>query len=98
MGNSESSPDDAYETSSRQPSAAVYGGYPADVGYRPRSPEHATSSMQANTQHHTSSHTRTSANTNYRKKQHSAYIPDNFNSLDEVPFFAHIFLWLSLPN
>lgn len=85
MGNTESSPDDANESSSRQP-ASAYGGYPVETGYRPQSPEHATSSTQTNYQHHThtSSHARTSMSTNYRKKQHSAYIADNFNSLDEV--------------
>ncbi|KAH6765479.1 Copine phospholipid-binding family [Perilla frutescens var. hirtella] len=72
------------EDSARQP--APYGGYPVETGYRPQSPEHAaTSSTQTNYQHHTPSHARTSMNTNsYRKKQHSAYIADNFDSLDEV--------------
>lgn len=85
MGNAESSPGDAYESSSRQP-ASAYEGYPVETGYRPQSPEHATSSTQTNYQHHThtSSHATTSTSTNYRKKKHSAYIADNFNSLDEV--------------
>lgn len=99
MGNTESSPDDAYESSSRQP-ASAYGGYPVETGYRPQSPEHATSSTQTNNQHHThtSSHARTSMSTNYRKKQHSAYIADKFNSLDEVsfPLTVVLLLWLNV--
>ncbi|XP_057770161.1 E3 ubiquitin-protein ligase RGLG3 [Salvia miltiorrhiza] len=82
MGNSESSPEDEYENFSRQP--AVHGGYTVDAGYRPQSPEHATSSTPSSYQHHIPSDTTTSTSTSYRKKQHSAYIADNFNSLDEV--------------
>lgn len=86
MGNSESSPDDAYENFPRQP--PPHDGFPVETVYRPQSPEHATSSTQTSYQHHASSHARSSTNTtNYRKKQHSAYIADNFNSLDEVYFF-----------
>ncbi|KAL1538989.1 E3 ubiquitin-protein ligase rglg3 [Salvia divinorum] len=82
MGNSESLPDD-YDNFSRQP--AEHGGYTVETGYRPQSPEHAKSSTQTSYQHHTSLDTRNSMETsNYRKKQHSAYIADNFNSLDEV--------------
>lgn len=99
MGNSESSPDNAYENFSRQP--AAYREYSVDTGYQPQSPEHARSSTHTNYQDHPSSHARssqhtnyqdhtpshagTSVNTNYRKKQHATYIADNFNSLDEVP-------------
>ncbi|KAK6150771.1 hypothetical protein DH2020_015703 [Rehmannia glutinosa] len=75
MGNSESSPDDTYDNFSRQPAA---------YGYRPQSPEHSRSSTHANHQHHPPAPATTSANTNYRKKQHSSYIADNFHSLDEV--------------
>lgn len=89
MGNSESSPDDAYENFPRQPPPPPsHGGFPVETGYRPQSPEHASSSTPTNYQPHVPSHARTSMNTtNYRKKQHSAYIADNFNSLDEVYFF-----------
>lgn len=98
MGNSESSPDDAYENFPRQPSPPPpHGGFPVETGYRPQSPEHASSSTQTSNQHHASSHARTSTNTiNYRKKQHSAYIADNFNSLDEV-FFSFTLVFPFLP-
>ncbi|CAA0839482.1 Copine (Calcium-dependent phospholipid-binding protein) family [Striga hermonthica] len=77
MGNSESSAaEDMYENNLGQP--AVYSGYSLYTEQRPQSPQHATSSR------HHANHTQTSVNMNYRKKKHSAYIADNFNSLDEV--------------
>ncbi|KAL8473511.1 hypothetical protein ACS0TY_029688 [Phlomoides rotata] len=82
MGNSESSPpDDGYEDFSRQPPS--YGGYAVDTAYRPHTPEHATTSTHTYHQHHPT-HAGASINTSDRKKQHSAFIADNFNSLDEV--------------
>ncbi|KAL2241275.1 UNVERIFIED_CONTAM: E3 ubiquitin-protein ligase RGLG3 [Sesamum indicum] len=96
MGNSESSHDEDYENFSHQP--APYAGYSVDTSYRPQSPEHARSSTHTNYQHHPPArehhHTArehhhparggTSVNINHSKKQHSRYIADNFNSLDEV--------------
>lgn len=80
MGNSESSPDD-YEKFSHQP--AVLMGSSVDSGYWPPSPERATS-RHTTYQHHPQPEAGTSANTSYRKRQQSARIDDNFNSLDEV--------------
>ncbi|KAL0332631.1 UNVERIFIED_CONTAM: E3 ubiquitin-protein ligase RGLG3 [Sesamum calycinum] len=89
MGNSESSHDEDYENFSRQP--APYTGYSVDTSYAPESPEHARSSTHTNYQHHPPAREHhhparggTSVNINHSKKQHSRYIADNFNSLDEV--------------
>ncbi|KAG8383867.1 hypothetical protein BUALT_Bualt04G0058300 [Buddleja alternifolia] len=82
MGNSESSADEAYDNFSHQP--AAYAGYSADTGHQPQSPERSRSLPHTNYQHHPPPHGGTSVNTNSRKKQHSSYIADNFNSLEEV--------------
>ncbi|KAK4393749.1 E3 ubiquitin-protein ligase RGLG3 [Sesamum angolense] len=96
MGNSESSHDEDYENFSRQP--APYTGYSVDTSNGPESPEHARSSTHTNYQHHPPAREHhhparehhhpaqggTSVNINHSKKQHSRYIADNFNSLDEV--------------
>ncbi|PIN19925.1 putative E3 ubiquitin ligase [Handroanthus impetiginosus] len=59
-------------------------GLSVDTGYQPQPPERVSSSTHTNYKHHPPAPAGTSVNTNYGKKKHSAYIADNFNSLDEV--------------
>ncbi|CAA3004247.1 E3 ubiquitin- ligase RGLG1 [Olea europaea subsp. europaea] len=80
MGNSESSSDDAYDNFPYRP--ASYEGYSVNTGYRHQSPEHESSSSSTSNQDHPPSYG--SKNTDYRKKQRSSYIADNFSSLEEV--------------
>ncbi|XP_073293698.1 E3 ubiquitin-protein ligase RGLG3-like [Primulina huaijiensis] len=82
MGNSESSPDEPYETFTRQ--LNVHENYPVDTDHQPRSSEHAQSSTHTTYSHHHPTHSGASVNANNTKKKHPSSICDNFNSLKEV--------------
>ncbi|XP_073296472.1 E3 ubiquitin-protein ligase RGLG3-like isoform X4 [Primulina huaijiensis] len=82
MGNSESSPDEPYETFTRQ--LDMHENYLVDTGHQTRSSEHAQSSTHTAYRHHHPTHSGASINANNTKKPHPSSISDNFNSLKEV--------------
>ncbi|XP_075514676.1 E3 ubiquitin-protein ligase RGLG3-like isoform X5 [Primulina tabacum] len=82
MGNSESSPDEPYETFTRQ--LDMIENFPVDTGHQTRSSEHAQSSTHTAYPHHHPTHSGASVNANNTKKPHPSSISDNFNSLKEV--------------
>ncbi|KAL2521275.1 Copine (Calcium-dependent phospholipid-binding protein) family [Forsythia ovata] len=63
---------------------ATYAGYSDNTGYRQQSPERERNLTDTSYQHRPPSYAESSTNNNYRKKQHPAYIADNFSSLEEV--------------
>ncbi|XP_073018507.1 E3 ubiquitin-protein ligase RGLG3-like isoform X4 [Primulina eburnea] len=82
MGNTDSSPDEPYETFTRQ--LDMHENYPVDAGHQTRSSEHAQSSTHTAYLHHHPPHSGASVNANNTKKPHPSSISDNFNSFKEV--------------
>lgn len=82
MGNGESSPVEFYENHPNQENSNA--GYTVSTRNRPPSPEDASGSTQTNHLHHPQAHTGASVDVNHRKNRHTAYIADNYNSLEEV--------------